>query len=535
MLYHEALAKAMADQGITDVFGVLGDANLFFIERWARDGGHYVAVAHEGAGVLAATGYASTSGKVGVATVTHGPALTNALTALVDATRARMPVLVIAGDTDPTLRGHLQSIDQHSVVLTSGAGFEQATTPAAIAEDLARALRRAWAESRPIVLNIPITYQWTDVEYVAAPAPAIRHRRTRPDQEALEEAAALLASARRPVVLGGRGARDARTELVTLAERIGAPMATSLRGKGLFSGHPHNLDICGTLSHETTLNTLDRADCIIAFGAALNDFTTAEGSLLRGKRVIHVDTDPSRPDLWSSADVGVVGDAAVVAEALTALLDEIGHVSTGFADEALARRLKDPRPALRATRTGGLDLVAVLRRIDELFPADRTLVIDDGRFILTAYAELAAPHPSAYVHTCSFASIGLGMGNAIGAYAGAPGRPVLAVVGDGGFMSAGLNELNTAVRERTDLVLVVVNDKAYGAEHIQLVNRGLDPAISTFDWPDFAPVADALGARGLTVRSMADLDVALAELGARDRPVLIDVQVDPYDVPGAFG
>jgi len=216
------------------------------------------------------------------------------------------------------------------------------------------------------------------------------------------------------------------------------------------------------------------------------------------------------------------------------VLDEVEHTSTGFADDALALALKDPRPALRATKTGGLDVVAVLRRIDEVFPADRTLVIDDGRFILTAYAELGAPHPSAYVHTCSFASIGLGLGNAIGAYAGAPERPVLGVVGDGGFMSAGLNELNTAVRAGTDLVLVVVNDKAYGAEHVQLVNKGLDPTISTFDWPDLAPVADSLGARGITVRSLEDLEEALAQVVERDRPVLIDVQVDPYDVPGSF-
>lgn len=534
MRYHEALAQAMSDQGITDVFGVLGDANLYFMEAWERAGGHYVSVAHEGASVLAATGFASTSGTVGVATVTHGPALTNALTALVDATRARMPLLLIAGDTDPSVRGHLQSIDQHSVVQVSGAGWEPATTPANVAVDLARALRRARSESRPVVLNIPITFQWAEVDYIPVPAPSVRHRRTRPDPEALQEAAAVLASARRPVVLGGRGARDSRAELVALAERLAAPVATSLRGKGLFSGHPHDLGICGTLSHETALTTLARADCVVAFGAALNDFTTSEGSLLRGKRVIHVDNDPSRPDLWSSVDVGVVGDAGAVADALGELLDQVDHRSTGFADEALALALKNPRPALRPTRTGGLDVVAVLRRIDEAFPADRTLVIDDGRFILTAYAELGAPHPSAYVHTCSYASIGLGLGNAIGAHAGAPERPVLAVVGDGGFMSAGLNELNTAVRAGTDLVLVVVNDKAYGAEHVQLVNKGLDPTISTFDWPDLAPVADSLGARGITVRSMDDLEAALGHVTGRDRPVLIDVQVDPYDVPGSF-
>jgi acetolactate synthase-1/2/3 large subunit len=534
MHYHQALSRAMTDQGIDHVFGVLGDANLFFMEDWARQGGTYVAVAHEGAGILAATGFASTSRRVGVATVTHGPALTNSMTALVDAVRARMPVLVIAGDTDPGVRGHLQNIDQRSVVLATGAGFEPATTPANVAEDLARALRRVRAESRPVVLNIPITFQWQEVEYVAARAASVQHHHVRPDVTSLEDAVGVIASARRPLVLGGRGAGAARDQVVRLAERIGAPVATSLRGKGLFAGHPHDLGICGTLAHETALKVIGDADCVVAFGIGLNDFTTAEGALVKGKRVVHVDLDPGRPDLWSTATVGVVGDAGEVADAIVDLLDEAEVPPSGFASDDLVQALKDPRPALRATRTGGLDVVAALRRLDEAFPRERTLVIDDGRFILTAYAELGAPHPDAYVHTCSFASIGLAVGNAIGAYAGAPHRPLLAVVGDGGFMSAGLNELNTAVRAGTDMVLVVVNDKAYGAEHVQLVNKGLDPTISMFDWPDLAPVAEALGARGLTVRSMDDLDAALTAIAERDRPVLIDVQVDPYDVPGAF-
>ncbi|HET8616839.1 MAG TPA: thiamine pyrophosphate-binding protein [Actinomycetales bacterium] len=534
MHYHQALSRAMADQGITHVFGVLGDANLFVIEHWARSGGRYTAVAHEGAGVLAASGYASTSGDVGVATITHGPALTNCVTALVDAVRAGLPVLVIAGDTDPAVRGHLQNIDHRSVVLATGAGFEPATSPETAASDLARALRRARHESRPVVLNIPITFQWQDVDYVPAPAPSVRQKRVRPDRDALEDAVGLVAGARRPVVLGGRGAAGARDQLVRLAERIGAPVATSLRGKGLFAGHPHDLGICGTLSHETALGVIGESDAVLAFGASLNDFTTAEGSLLRGKRVVHVDLEAAHPDHWSSVTVGVVGDAGEVADAMVDLLDEADVPSTGYADAAMAQALKDPRPPLRAARAGGLDLVALLRRIDEAFPSERTLVIDDGRFILTAYAELGAPHPGAYVHTCSFASIGLAMGNAIGAYAGAPTRPVLAVVGDGGFMSAGIGELNTAVRSGTDVVVVVVNDKAYGAEHVQLVGRGLDPAISTFDWPDLAPVATALGADGYTVRTMEDLESTLSALDARTRPVLIDVQIDPYDVPGSF-
>ena len=141
------------------------------------------------------------------------------------------------------------------------------------------------------------------------------------------------------------------------------------------------------------------------------------------------------------------------------------------------------------------------------------------------------PEPTAYVHTVNFGSIGLGMGNAVGAAFGAPGRPVLLVTGDGGFMLGGLAEFTSAVRHGVDLVVVVLNDGAYGAEHIQLRNKDMDPSIATFQWPDLGPVATALGGLGLTVRNLAELDDALAAIERRDRPVLIDVKLDPDAVP----
>ncbi|MFF0445446.1 thiamine pyrophosphate-dependent enzyme [Streptomyces sp. NPDC004609] len=147
-------------------------------------------------------------------------------------------------------------------------------------------------------------------------------------------------------------------------------------------------------------------------------------------------------------------------------------------------------------------------------------------------ATLRCPGPSSYVHTLNFGSLGLGMGSAVGAACAAPERPTLLVTGDGGFMMGGLTEFTTAVRHGLDLVVVVLDDGAYGAEHIQFRGKDMDPAISTFDWPDLGPVATALGGRGLTVRDTAGLDRALAALPGRDRPVLIDVKLDPDRVPG---
>lgn len=532
MLFHEAAARALAHHGITTIFGVLGDANLYMMDSFQRlTGGRYVSLSNEAGAVLAANGYAHTSGQLGVATVTHGPALTNTVTALREGVKDHTPLLLVAGDTAVADRDNLQGVDQRDVVLASGAGFEQVRTPQSLGEDLATAIRRAHLELRPIVLNVPVEFQWQEVEYSDPPRRIQPRQVVRPDPDALDAAVGIIASARRPIVLAGRGAAapETRDALLALAERIGAPVATTLRGKDLFRGHRYDLGVFGTLAHATALDTINRSDCVIAFGAGLNKFTTADGSLVTKKHLVHVDADRGAINQWSVADAGVVGDAATVAREIVRWLDEAEVPPTGFASDDLAVQLdgeRARRPADRGTDST-VDIRTAVRRLDEAFPTDRTVVHDGGRFVFHSFAGVSVPEPSAFIHTVNFGSIGLGLGNAIGAWFGAPDRPVVLVCGDGGFMLGGLAEFNSAVRHGVDLVVFVLNDGAYGAEHIQFRNKDMDPAISTFEWPDFGPVATALGGEGHTVRSATELDAVLAAVPDRTRPMLIDVKIDP--------
>jgi acetolactate synthase I/II/III large subunit len=538
MLFHEAIARALADQGVTHIFGVLGDANLYMMDSFQRAaGGHYFSMSNEAGAVLAANGYARTSGRVGVASVTHGPALTNTVTALVESVRDHTPVLVLAGDTAVVDRDNFQNVAQREVVLAAGAGFEPVRSPQTFAEDVVTAMRRAYLERRPVVLNVPIDFQWQEVEYQPVRARVIEPQASRPDPAALDVAVGIIAAARRPVVLAGRGAGTAegRTALLRLAERIGAPVTTSLRGKDLFRGHPFDLGVCGTLAGPIALDTINRSDCVIVFGAGLNKWTTAEESLLDKKRVVHVDIDRESINRWGRADAGVVGDAAATADAIVEWLDEAGIKPTGFASSELAEAIAayDDGDFADHSTESTVDVRTALKRLDAAFPTDRTLVFDGGRWIFNAFTMVHVPEPRAYVHTVNYGSIGLGMGNAVGAAFGDPGRPVLLVTGDGGFMLGGLAEFNSAVRHGVDLVVVLLNDGAYGAEHVQFRNKDLDPAISTFEWPDFGPVAAALGGEGHTVRNLEELDQALAAIPRRTRPMLIDVKVDPDQVPMA--
>lgn len=529
-----ALARALHDNGVRRLFGVLGDANLHLVDAFSGlPEAEYVGMASEAGSVLAALGYAQVSGRLGVATVTHGPGLTNTVTALVEAERARVPLVLIAGDTPADEHDHIQGIEQLPVVVSTGAGFVKIQSSDSAVADLAYGIRRALIERLPIVVNAPIDMLVHSVGYAPVIVDAHINSAGDPSEAAVEAAVGAIASANRPVVLAGRGVAvsDATAAVLALADRIGAPVATTLRGKDQFAGHPRNLGIFGSLSDALATEVIDRADCVVALGCGLNPWTAAEGALLAGKVVVHVDADPGRLHRFNRVAVGVVGDASRTAGAMIRLLDEAEIPPTRFG-EAVAAQIaarEASTPPERSTEAS-VDIRTALRRVDEAVPEDRVVVTDNGRFILSAFTMVRVSHPRLWAHAVSFGSIGLGLATAIGASYAEPDRTVLAVVGDGGFALGGLSDLLTAVIEGRRIVVLLLNDGAYGAEYVQLRNQGLDPAISTLRWPDFGPVAEAIGARGHTIRNLKELDVALEGLGEIDGPVLLDVRIDPDHV-----
>lgn len=518
------------------MFGVMGDANMYIANSFHEEtGGKFFSTSNESGAVLMANGYAAVTGRVGAATVTHG-AIPNTVSALLDGVRGGYPVVVLAGDTATTDRFHLQNLPQRDIVMPTGAGFEQARSPQTIGADVAVAARRARTEQRPIVLNVPIDFQECEVEYTKVEFGPLPPPVWAPQPAAVENAVGLVSASRRPVIVCGRGAAhpDARKAILRLAERVGAPVATSLRGKDLFRGDPFNLGIFGTLATPVGLDTIVKADCVIAFGASLNALTADGGDLLSGKRIVQCDVDARAFGRYYPADVAVTGDAGQVAEAMIELLDEAEVPPSGYRSAELSRRLATAPPATSGgsqRAPGTVDLGDALARINDIVDPDRTVVVDGGRFSHLALQTMNVPEPGAYVHALSIGHIGLSVGYGIGAAIGRPSRPTLVIAGDGSFMLGGLAEFNTAVRHGVDLIVAVMDDGAYGAEYYRFVGRALDPSPTTFRWPDFAAVATALGGTGVTVRTEDDFDVVRSVLAERDRPVLIDVKLDPATIP----
>jgi len=532
MYFHQASARALSSQGVQHLFGLLGDGNLHFVRSFVDDcGGVFHPSSYEGNAVMAAHSFGQLTGGVGVATVTHGPALTNTITALVEGVKGRRATVLIAADTPPDARQHPQDIDQRAIARAADVGWEQVTDAAGVPQDLARAMRRAETERRPVVLNVPSQLTWLEADYRWSDVNGGRVPVVEPATRDVEAAIEVLAASDRPLVLVGRGAASdaAKEAAIRLAGLLGAPLATTLLAKDLFEGHRFNLGVHGTLSHQVAMTWFSRVDCIVALGASLNEWTTDKGSLLEGKDVIHVDLDADAIGRWHTPRVGIVADAAATADAMSELYAETELGPRPFASPELrdaVARAEPPHSGLRVTPPN-LDLHEVCDVLNAGLPEDRTVVADSGRFMLVSLSTIKVTRPPNFVMTTNFGSIGLGMGAAIGAAVAAPDRTTVLLTGDGGFALSGLAELSHCVQQGLNLIVVIFNDGAYGAEHVQLRALGLDPSLSLLAPVEFAQVASSMHARGFTVEQLSQLEDALDSARRHSGVSVIDIRLDP--------
>ena len=530
---YSSIAKSVVEHGIDTMFGLMGDANLFMVDDYVRAcKGTFVPVAFEGSAVLMALAYSKFGHTVGVATVTHGPGFTNCITALTEGVRGHTSMVLLCGDTPVLTPQNLQNIDQRELVKATGAGFEQMRAPETATEDIANAFYRAKVERRPVVLNMPADFMWQEVEHKKQVFPVFDDPSFINDGENFEDAIGIIASAKRPVILAGGGAIGAEDQLVRLADRLEAPLATTLKAKGMFSTHPFNMDIFGTLSTPAAYEAIAKSDCVVAFGASLHHFTTDRGALMKGKRVVQVNNNVAEISKSHHPDAALVGDAGLTADNIVHWLDEAEIPSSGFTGELDGDSLTTHLPVrTKQPKDGTVGFVEALERLEEALPKNRILTTDGGRFMTEVWCRISVPDAKSFIATTNFGSIGIGLQHAIGAGFAVPDRPIVLFTGDGGFMMGGINEFNTAVRLKQDLITIVCNDSAYGAEHIQFIDRDMNPGLSEFEWPSFAEVATALGGQGIMVTSSDELETAIDAIDKRDGPLLIELKLDREDVP----
>jgi thiamine pyrophosphate-dependent acetolactate synthase large subunit-like protein len=530
MLVSEAVGKALAEQGVRVVFGLLGSGNLTVTNALRDAGAAFVAARHETSAVCMADGYARVSGEVPACSVHQGPGLTNAITGLTEAAKSRTPIVLLAADTPAgALRSNFR-IDQDALVESVGAVAERVHGADTAVADAVRAVRRARVERRAVVLMLPLDVQAMEADG-AAPVPSLPDLSPpRPDDATLARVAAALAEAHRPAIIAGRGAvlAGAGPALRRLGELTGALLATSAVANGLFTGDPYDLGIAGGFASPTASRLLCDADVVLAVGASLNAWTTRHNTLFSPEaQVIQVDLDEEAVGAHRPIDLGLVGDARLTAEALIAALDDR---DSGARDAQLAHTIAAGRwrhePYEETTAPDVLDPRTLSIALDDLLPTERTVAVDSGHFMGWPSMYLRVPDAFGFVFPQAFQCVGLALGNAIGAAVARPDRLTVAALGDGGALLA-LPEFETLGRLGLPILVVIYNDAAYGAEvhHFRPMGQAVD--LAQFPDTDFAALACAAGCEGVTARSIADLEFLREWLARRDGPMVVDAKVDP--------
>ncbi|NHC13075.1 thiamine pyrophosphate-binding protein [Motilibacter deserti] len=534
MLVAEAVGRTLALLGCDTVFGVVGSGNFHATNAMVAEGARFVAARHEGGAATMADAYARTSGKVGVLSVHQGCGLTNAMTGITEAAKSRTPLVVLAAESTAARSNF--AVDQEALARAVGAVAERVTSGATAVQDATRAVRRARDERRTVVLNLPLDVQAqlsgrlpeAALADLPPPPPPVQPR----PQDVARLTDALVAS-RRPVLVAGRGARSpqARDRLLELAEATGALLATSAVAKGLFGASPWSLDVSGGFASPLAAELITASDLVVGWGCALNMWTMRHGRLIGpGATVAQVDVDPAALGAALPVRVGVVGDVAATAAAVTAALrgrfrPEPGWRSPQLKDR-IAREARWRDVAYDdAGGDGRIDPRTFSIALDDLLPTERVVGVDSGNFMGYPSMFLSVPDEQGFCFTQAFQSVGLGLATAIGAALARPDRLPVAALGDGGALM-GVSELETAVRLALPLVVVVYNDDAYGAEvhHFGPDGHPLDTVL--FPETDIAAIGRGFGCDAVTVRTQDDLDGVRTWLaGPRDRPLLVDAKV----------
>ncbi|HEV2371080.1 MAG TPA: thiamine pyrophosphate-binding protein [Streptosporangiaceae bacterium] len=533
MLVSEAVGATLAGLGADTVFGLVGSGNFHVTNALVAHGARFVAARHENGAACMADGWARTADRTGILAVHQGPGLTNALTGITEAAKSRTPLLVLAADVaGAAVRSNFR-IDVAALATAVGAVPERLHSPVSAVADTARAYRTAQRERRTVVLAMPLDVQAARCEPPVIP-PLPPPQPSAPAQAAAAELAGALAAAARPVFVAGRGARvaGARADLERLADACGALLATSAAARGLFRGSPWDLDVSGGFATPLAAELIAGADLVVAWGCSLNIWTTRHGRLIGpDATVAQVDHETAAIGAHRPVSIGVLGDAAQTARAVLAELG--GHSRPGYRCAQLRERIaregrwRDvPYADQGVSGTDGrIDPRTLSIALDDLLPADRMVAVDSGNFMGYPSMFLSVPDASAFCFTQAYQSVGLGLASAIGAALARPDLLPVAALGDGGALM-GISELETAVRLRLPMMVVIYDDEAYGAEVHHFGPEGHPLDTVRFPPTDLAAIGRGYGCEGMTVRQPHDLDPVRTWLaGPRDRPLVIDAKV----------
>ncbi len=528
----EALVETLAANGVTEVFGIVGSAYMDALDIFPAAGIRFIPVAHEQGAAHMADGYARASGRHGVCIAQNGPGITNFVTAIAAAYWAHSPVVFITPETGSTTMGlgGFQETEQLPIFSKITKYQGHVNNPKRMAEIAGRCFDRAMLEMGPAQLNIPRDYFYGDIQ--AAIGAPMRIGRGAGDAAALDEAAALLASAKFPVILAGGGVIMAggTAEAVQLAELLHAPVANSyLHNDSFPASHPLWCGPLGYQGSKAAMKLISQADVVLALGTRLGPFGTLPQHGLdywpTGAKIVQVDADAKMLGLVKPISVGIHGDAKAAAAALIERLRGRELACLANRAERKARieaekaaweqeltawtHERDPFSLEVARDSKHMHPRQMLRELEKAMPRHAMVSTDIGNICSVSNSYLRFDEPRSMFAAMSFGNCGYAFPVACGAKVAAPQRPAIAYVGDGAW-GISLNELLTCAREKIGVTVVVFNNAQWGAEkknHVDFYSRRFQAV--NLDSPSWARVAQAFGCEGVTVDKLSDVGPAL--------------------------
>jgi len=527
----DVLWEMLANAGVKRCYGIVGDALNPIIDALRRNGAiEFIAVRHEEYGVFAAVAEAYFTGIPVAVCGTAGPGVVHLFNGLMDARKEGAPIIAIAGDVESSLldTSALEEMNPYKFFEAASLYTARLVNPEQARAVINTAILTAVLEKGPTVLAIPGDVASANAPDVptdfSIPAPAV----LRPSDTDLNKLVKMIDEAKTVAIFGGDGCREGRDEVVELARKLKAPVGYAFRGKQwLEHDNPNAVGMTGLLGYGGAYNALHEAELLLMLGT---DFPFSE--LLPGPRVkkVQIDKNPKHIGRRTQLDLGLVGD---IKSTVSALLPAVREKTDG---EFLAKQIAftqsfhkqlqhyvEKGPGIKPIRPEFLAAT-----LSELASDDAMFFADTGTACIWLARHIFGGKNRRLFGSFSWASMANAAPNAFGCALAYPGRQCIALCGDGGFTMLGMGDLLTQIERRTPVVQIILNNEKFDFVHIEQQEAGFIPSGVNFKNPNFAKVAEAMGAKGIRIEDPGDVREALAEaLAYKDGPVLVDAVVDP--------
>ena len=540
MIGAKALMKALEKEGVKEVFGLPGGANLPMYDELYKSNIRHILARHEQSAAHMADGFGRVSRKAGVCFATSGPGATNILTGLATAHADSAPMVAITGQVPVAMIGR-DAFQESDIIGMSHPCVKYAFQPRT-PEEIPEVVKKGFyiAESGrpgPVLLDIPKDVQQNEAEMTFPDTIKMRgyHPWTDPDIVNVERAIKMLLSADKPIILAGGGTiiSSAFAELQAIAEMLMIPVVTTFKGKGAFpENHALSLGPIGMHGHAEANKLMTQADCVLAIGTRFSDRSVGTFEEFEKRlKIIHMDVDPAEIGKNQTTQVAVVGDVKASLRIMIKMLQQKAIKKSD--DNKWLKHVNETKAYWRENlkiHPGEMGAAKILRKLREVLPHKAICTTEVGQHQMWASLFFDVIQPGTFFSSTGLGTMGWGFPASIGAKAAKPDVPVVDIAGDGSFNMTE-NSLATSVLENLPVIVFLINNYSLGmvAQWQRTFYDRRMIGVDQKDCPDYIKIAESYGAQGIRAQSLDELEKAIKVGLKSDVATVIDIPIDPEE------